>query len=92
MKNVKNVLKKSCLYTNLETFESIVREALQDWDNSVNVECAMDGISIYSDDDNWSDEEICEKLTEYFGVEKVTSFHADDCNYPVGIWIVYKDK
>ena len=89
MKNLENVTKKTCLLIDLKTFESIVRTVLKD--DTVQVECAWDGISIYNDDDNWSEEEICELLTKYFGVKKVNSFHADDESYAIGVWIVYEE-
>lgn len=88
MKNIKNdIYKVKCLLTNLENFKDIIQEILKD--KTIEVGYSLDGISIYNNDKTFKDEEICEKLSKYFDV-KITSFHADDCDYPC-IWIVYNN-
>lgn len=93
MKNVRAGQLKTAIFLDLDEISYVVRGA---FGNGTDYETTLDGITVYTvdEEDNYTyleDEEICENLATYFDVNQVTSFHADDCEYP-GIWIVYKDK
>lgn len=57
----------------------------------IQMEISLDGIWIGFPGSELSQEELFEGLAKYFDVEEVTSVHADDCEYPIGVWIAYKN-
>lgn len=88
MKNVRETqLKKAICLTN-EEFAGIIHQTLGD---DVTVEISLEGICISTEEDVIYWEEVTKALTNYFDVKEVTSVHADDCDYPIGIWVIYKD-
>ena len=83
----RGIYPKTCLFIMIDDF----RELLEDAGIPLDVSIEMDGIAYHSEtDEDWTDDKINQTLGEFLGV-KITSIHADDCDYP-GIWIVYKDK
>lgn len=86
MKNIKKEQLKKCIFFILESYERL----LHFLGINVAVGVSIDGINYWSDDEDWTDDEIKIELEKYFDV-KITSIHADDCDLP-GIWIVYKEE
>ena len=87
MKNVKNTQMKKCIILSSKEFEGILDEL---FDCAVTAEYSLDGLTLYTDDDCIDIEELCNKLAEYFDVDRVTSVHIDDCD-DIGVWICYQD-
>lgn len=96
MKNVRETQLRKAIVLELDEFKYLIADLFGD--NAV-VETPLDGIVIYRECDENSDDncdedieysEICKKLEEYFDVPRVTSYHVDDCEYPL-VWIVYMD-
>ena len=88
MKNVRIDQLRTVIVISNEEFETIIKKTLG---NDVNVEISLDGICISTDEDDIYWEETYAALAKYFDVTEVTSVHADDCDYPIGIWVVYKN-
>lgn len=90
-KNTRPNQLKKCIFLEWDEFTNLVRsfypEAKQP--ASLSVEYTLEGIDIYSDEIEVDDDAVRLHLSEHFGVE-VTSFHADDADYPC-VWICYKD-
>ena len=88
MKNFKPEWRVSCLRFDPEILSKILGEIY-------GVKCVyahldLDGVWFSSDvDPDWgpNDEEVCEKLSEYFDVH-ITSFHIDD-SYCPDVWLCY---
>ena len=85
MKGAKEHQLKKCIYLTLDEFEEIVFNL---YDEPIEIEVSLDGITIMTDKDCVDVDELYQRLAKYFDVDEVTSIHADDCEY-VGIWIVY---
>ena len=92
MRNVSSSMLKKCIFMDLEEFKDLINNVTG---GLKRVKYEPDGI-YYEDTDEaeevetyWN-EHITETLSKYFDV-KVTSIHADDCEY-VGVWICYKDE
>lgn len=88
MKNVRNGQRKNCIYLELHEFKDIILSAFE---NAI-VEYTLEGLDIYDNVDCISCEKICDILAMHFDVEEVTSFHADDCEEAIGVWVVYKNN
>lgn len=90
-KNIRPNQLKKCIFLEWDEFTNLVRsfypEAKQP--ASLSVKYTLEGIDIYSDEIEVDDDAVRLHLSEHFGVE-VTSFHADDADYPC-VWICYKD-
>lgn len=87
MKNVLSSQLKTCIILPNDEFDRIVSDIYPDDDTDVTYE--LDGISVSVNDD--CAEDLYSRLAEYFDVKEITSIHIDDCEYPIGVWIVYKD-
>lgn len=88
MKNVNDYQLKKCIFLTNEEFGRIIHDSFKD----IVIEYSLDGFTIYKgDEDVVNTEELHKVLEEYFDVEKITSIHIDDCDYPIDVWIVYKD-
>ena len=87
MKNVRSNQLRTCILVSFEQLEEIITKR---FGPHVTVNCTLEGLDIYTETETLEDDVICEYLTEYFDVEKVTSFHIDDCEIQIGVWIVYK--
>lgn len=86
MKNVKNWQLQSAFIFELDQFTNILKNLFGE---SINVEYALDGITVYTEDDIIERDDIIAKLTEYFDVI-VTGYHQDDCANPF-VWVVYRE-
>lgn len=88
MKNQgKGTLKKAIFFGDIEDFKEITRSLGFDFDIEYD---GLDWYDITEEDEDFCDYDVTDALSEYFGV-KVTSVHADDCEYP-GIWVIYKEE
>lgn len=90
MKHVLASNLKTCILISYEEFKGIIYNLFEQDGATLYMELSMDGIYIGYDNDELPLETIHTKLAEYFEVDEITSFHADDCDYP-GIWIVYNN-
>ena len=87
MKNVKPTQLKTAICLTSDEYENVLQEI---FGQKIVVHADLDGIWYEaSSDDCDVDNNLLEKLKEYFDVNDVTSVHADDCEY-VGIWIIYR--
>ena len=105
MKNVRESQLKTCILVTNEEFDNILSEVTSNmvtasyeldgitYDaNYSNEVIPEDEIEEYTDEYFYQDiTKFYKKLADYFGVKEVTSIHTDDCEYPVGIWICYKN-
>ena len=87
MKNAERF--KKCILLTWEEFVVICENILKKPDDKLYIELSLDGICINYEDSTVTDDEVCSKLASYFGVDKVTSFHADDFEN-AGVWIAYE--
>ena len=90
MRNVRSSQLKKCIFMNVDDFKEIFIDIFGEYDgdtNEIDVEFnTSDGIYFCA----ISNQDVYEKLSEYFDV-KVTSVHLDDCEY-LGVWICYKEE
>lgn len=91
MKNVRDNQLKRCIIMKTEEFKKVFTSIFGKYDadtNQIDVEFnGCEGIYFCG----ISDTEVYKKMSEYFDVI-VTSIHLDDCEYDIGVWIVYKEK
>ena len=89
MKNVRETQLKTAIFLELEEYEEILSTV---YERTVRVHPDLDGIwyEAIPEEPHEDFNDIHEKLSKYFDVE-VNSIHADDCEYQVGIWIIYKN-
>ena len=85
VKNIKDYQLKKCIFLTGDEFGRIVYDLL-----NATVEYTLEGWSVYDDEDIVDANKLYSALKEHFGLEQITSIHIDDCDYPVGVWIVYK--
>lgn len=89
MKNIKENQLKKCIFMLEEEFRKMFTNIFGEYDgeeNEIDVEInAYEGIYF----DAVTEEEVYEKISEYYGVN-VTSIHIDQCDN-IGIWICYKE-
>lgn len=90
-KNIRPSQLKKCIFLEWDEFTNLVRSFYPEAQQpaSLSVKYTLEGIDIYSDEIEVDDDAVRLHLSEHFGVE-VTSFHADDADYPC-VWICYKD-
>ena len=89
MKNVRVNQLKKCIFVNAEEFETIV-QAIFDDIKGIKVDYTFEGLDVYGDEEGVANNDLYERLGEYFDVE-ITSIHIDDCDC-IGVWVVYQDK
>lgn len=84
MKNVNKCQLRSAFIFETNHFTNVLKKLFGE---NIDVDYALDGITVTTDEDIIDDEEIVERLSEYFDVV-VTSFHQDDCECPL-VWVIY---
>ena len=87
VKHVRPTQMRSAFIFETDHFTNILKKL---FGTTIAVEYALDGITVTTDDDIIEDEEIVEKLSEFFDVV-VTSFHQDDCECPL-VWVIYLEE
>lgn len=89
MKNVRENQLKKAIYLSSTEYKEILSEL---FNRKIEVEIALDGIS-YSTPDNFelNTDDLHERLAKYFDVKNVSSIHADDVEWDIGIWVIYQD-
>lgn len=89
MRNIEDSQKKSCIFLLSDEYTRLINTI---FNGRVSVEYALDGISYTHENDNIdvTDEKVNDALSAYYDV-KVTSVHADDCDY-MGVWICYREE
>lgn len=89
MQNVREAQKKTCIFLEIEEFNSIIHRLFGD---NIETDFSLDGVYVgYENGDNLDTQEMHNKLAEYFDVATVTSIHIDDADV-TGVWVVYKDE
>lgn len=92
MKNTKQNQLKKCICVSLDEFDKIIRTIFNE---KAHVTCDYEGLSIdYADDTDGlftDDHDVLAALSEYFDTD-VTSYHCDNCELNIGVWICYKEK
>ena len=89
--NISPLALKKCIFLSLDEFKFLVKKLLGE---HYTVYCDYEGVDVVVDpelDDLYSNpdyNDVLETLSNHFGV-RVTSYHADDCEY-AGVWICYK--
>lgn len=81
-----NITKKNCLCLPFSDFERLVRKVAP----TVKIEVDLDGLSYWDEENEEGCYEINDLLSSELGIE-ITSIHMDDCDYDVGVWIVYNE-
>ena len=88
MKNVRESQRKTCIFLEVEEFESILHRL---FGKDIETDYSLDGLYIgYENGDDLDTEELHDLLAKYFDVATVTSIHIDDAD-TTGVWIVYKE-
>ena len=92
MKNVKPSQLKKAIFLEEDEFKDILNQVFGKSEDGeeIEVEISQWGLWIGYHNSKLSYEEITTGLAQYFDVYKVTSIHADDCDY-VGIWVIYQN-
>ena len=89
MKNVRASQLKTCIILTNTEYDALLHELYPD--SEIETEYTLEGISIDIDGDCVDTDDLHKKLAEYFDVHEVTSTHMDDCEYSIGVWIVYRN-
>ena len=88
MKNIKQNQLKSCIVITFKAFRQILKKY---YGKNLEVHNEYTGISFwFGNPTTPTKEDVCQKLTDYFGVE-ITSFHSDDEEPNTHVWIVYHE-
>ena len=88
MKNVRDAMKKMCLFIEGDEFQRLIGSLTG---GKVYPAFTLEGIDYECEDDmDFGNAEAIKILSEHFDID-VTSIHMDDCDY-VGVWVCYKEK